>query len=321
MFIHNANHYFVNLPVYADGLIDAWELLDVPLFTQKVRSGWVTPRVPDTETISVHGLGTWRIADGRWDLTPDALLDLVNATIGRLNPDRRNLHDCAGQTTKKVGKMNVSILGTSRPVAVRADGDSPLSSLLPGKSLSLWCRQDDRVWLSDMRVFKDGSVELGRLPRPLTLNRGELQAMAAAGEVLTDPPVGQRVCIHGLGSFVIDEAQFTTDLDQLLLEISDVVDTLNDRPDAIARCRQRFSDFQRSPTPENKEELRRAYEAIPEHNRMYVGDMDTKDIPIRMVLYGEEEIESWSHRAVARAQGVEPLPTIEVPTVDPEPDS
>ena len=42
-------------------------------------------------------------------------------------------------------------------------------------------------------------------------------------------------------------------------------------------------------------------------------DMDTKDIPVRMIIYGDEEIEHWSHRAVARSLGDEELPTIEVP--------
>jgi len=40
--------------------------------------------------------------------------------------------------------------------------------------------------------------------------------------------------------------------------------------------------------------------------------MDSKDIPVPMILYGDDELEGWSHRAVARARG-EPLPTISVP--------
>jgi hypothetical protein len=60
-------------------------------------------------------------------------------------------------------------------------------------------------------------------------------------------------------------------------------------------------------------QLRTAYEAVPEQQRRYVGDMDTKDIPVRMVIYGDDEIEGWSHRIVARAQGVTPLPSVNVP--------
>lgn len=59
--------------------------------------------------------------------------------------------------------------------------------------------------------------------------------------------------------------------------------------------------------------MRAAYEAVPEHHRMYVGDMDTQDIPVRMILYGEDEIEGWSHRAAARSLGNVELPTIHVP--------
>jgi hypothetical protein len=36
-----------------------------------------------------------------------------------------------------------------------------------------------------------------------------------------------------------------------------------------------------------------------------------------MVLFGEQEIESWSHRAVARARGDRVLPTIHIPTPAP----
>lgn len=46
---------------------------------------------------------------------------------------------------------------------------------------------------------------------------------------------------------------------------------------------------------------------------MYVGDMDTKDVAVRMVIYGEQQIEGWSHRLVARSRGDEELPSIEVP--------
>lgn len=45
---------------------------------------------------------------------------------------------------------------------------------------------------------------------------------------------------------------------------------------------------------------------------MYVGDMDTKDIEVRMIIYGDQEIENWSHYKLAKERG-EALPTIIVP--------
>jgi len=35
-FIRNGGYFFINLPVYADGLVDAWDLLDRQLFEEKL---------------------------------------------------------------------------------------------------------------------------------------------------------------------------------------------------------------------------------------------------------------------------------------------
>ena len=53
-FIHNGKFFFINLEVYADGLVDCWELLDLALFHDKLRDGWVETAIPDGEEISVH---------------------------------------------------------------------------------------------------------------------------------------------------------------------------------------------------------------------------------------------------------------------------
>jgi hypothetical protein len=42
--------------------------------------------------------------------------------------------------------------------------------------------------------------------------------------------------------------------------------------------------------------------------------MDVKDIPIRVAIYGDGEIEGWSHYQLAKHLGTE-LPTIDVPRV------
>jgi len=35
-FIRNGGYFFINLPVYSDGLVDAWDLLDRQLFEGKL---------------------------------------------------------------------------------------------------------------------------------------------------------------------------------------------------------------------------------------------------------------------------------------------
>jgi len=61
-----------------------------------------------------------------------------------------------------------------------------------------------------------------------------------------------------------------------------------------------YRKYKESPTEENKEELRIAYEKIPEDEKKFcLGDQDNKDISIRIILYGEEEIKNSIQYVVA----------------------
>ena len=76
-----------------------------------------------------------------------------------------------------------------------------------------------------------------------------------------------------------------------------------------------FFTFVLEQIDKNHSKLKNAYEEVPDQLKMYCGDMDTKDIPIRMVLYGKGEIENWSHYQIAKEEGVE-LQTINVPDAE-----
>jgi hypothetical protein len=319
-FIHNGGYFFINLPIYADGLVDAWDLLDRPLFEEKLAQGWVTTSVPDGESLHAHGLGSWVVRDGKWKLSPHELGKLVQKRIRELNPEMTNLYNCQGRTTRKVGKVNVSILGMPRPVPVRPKDESPLSRLSRGKSLSVFSREDDASYLADLRVFEDGFVEIGRLPTPRTLTRDALAAEISAGRLFTRPGEGQRVHIDQLGSFIVDSEDWAITSDGLLLKIADLFANLSGQPTSIQKCLACYDAFLAAPTGANRDALRESYEAVPEQNRTYLGDMDTKDIPIRMIIYGKQELENWSHRVVARELGESELPTISVPDVIPDGD-
>ena len=120
-----------------------------------------------------------------------------------------------------------------------------------------------------------------------------------------------------MGSFIVDSEKWAITSDDLLLEAADLFARLNGQLTSSDKCLACYDAFLAAPTVANREALREAYEAVPQHNRMYLGDMDTKDVPIRMIIYGKQELETWSHRIVAREHGVSPLPTISVPNVLP----
>ena len=70
-------------------------------------------------------------------------------------------------------------------------------------------------------------------------------------------------------------------------------------------CREAYKQYLGNPTESLKAKLKETYEKVPKHERRYVGNMDVKDIEIRMILYGEREIDSWSHYQVSKEIGLE----------------
>ena len=55
-FIHNGDYHQEIIEVYADGLINCWQLVDLDGFKQKVREGWVVTQVPAGKQITCHHL-------------------------------------------------------------------------------------------------------------------------------------------------------------------------------------------------------------------------------------------------------------------------
>ncbi|MFG2340617.1 NADAR family protein [Streptomyces yangpuensis] len=85
-FICNGGTYFLtDLFIYADGLIDCWELVTLEEFEQKLRRGWVATSLPEGGKASAHDLASWTFGDPYTWLTPDLLLAEVRDTVDELN--------------------------------------------------------------------------------------------------------------------------------------------------------------------------------------------------------------------------------------------
>ncbi|MFF5705591.1 NADAR family protein [Streptomyces sp. NPDC012794] len=85
-FICNGGSYFLtDLFIYADGLVDCWELVTLDEFERKLRRGWVATSLPDGGRASAHHLASWTFGEPRTWLTPELLLAEVRDTIDALN--------------------------------------------------------------------------------------------------------------------------------------------------------------------------------------------------------------------------------------------
>ena len=314
-FIHNGTYYFVNLEVYEDGRVECWNFEDFVSFQRDVHRGWVVVDIPDGEAISIHGLGTWQITQGQWDFTKQTFITYVEGLIQALNPGWQNIHRYSERRVEGV------VVGENGGGTIykKQEPASFFSPKVDGASLNLFYRQGALYWLVQVNVFADASMQLARLAHPLALTLAELEQLVTQQVVLTQVPKGATVCVYGLGSFVVQETSYVEPVQNKLAELRDMQRRLAGEPTTLDRCLEAYAAYVAKPTASQKEALREAYERVPDHLRSYVGDMDTGDTEVRMILYGEQEIEGWSHYQVAQARGEE-LPTIILPRPEQEED-
>lgn len=185
----------------------------------------------------------------------------------------------------------------------RRDGDTEIV----GTYLTAFIHNGE-YFLSEIKIYADAKVDCWGL-----VDLETFKQKVRSGWVVTQLPEGAHVNISSVASFVAREVHSFIDPEEFIKEVADEIEQLNGRPNSADICREAYKNFQQQQTEEAREELKVAYEAIPEHLRRYVlGDMDVKDFPIRMIIYGEDEIEKWSHRIASRQLGIKPLPTIQV---------
>jgi hypothetical protein len=132
-FIHNRMYFLSPVDVYADGAIDCWGFVDLPLFRDKLARGWVEPRAEVGETISIHNLGVARVSAAEWGLTSadierqvlSALRDLNPAMEGLLDMQGTNIEVRDGRRYAKMGR------GDGKPYRVSLAGEEVAGTELP----------------------------------------------------------------------------------------------------------------------------------------------------------------------------------------------
>lgn len=309
-FIHNMDYFYVDLDIYEDGIVSCWETTDLNLFKQKLKKGWVKTFIPDGKSISIHGLGSWEISNGNWIFDKDSFYEYVREIIKEMNPQMQNLYKVI---EKKIN--GVTIMENSQGNIYRENKrfeHDIFPEKINGDSFHLFYKENDEYFVVRLAVFADEKLEINNLQQKLELDLKGVKKLVEDGLLITEIPQKSQVNILGLGDFIAMETNFVVSIENKLFEIQDMIETLNSRPTSIEVCRNLYEEYLQTPTLELKEKLKTAYENVPKHQRMYVGDMDTKDIAVRMIIYGEEELENWSHRIASKALGIE-LPTINVP--------
>jgi hypothetical protein len=282
-FINNWQYHLVTVDVYSDGAIDAWGVIDRNLFEQKLRQGWIWPQPPDGGRISVHNLGACDCTNSKWLLSREVFRELIHDRIRTLNPNMANLIDMKGSDTEIRGKVKYAKLSLPNKRPYRR---APNGSDIEGKCIPAFLKLDGTSYrLTNLFIYSDGQTTIGSDGQPAAAD--SLLGAIESGQLTTSVSDDSEVVVDGLGSFSPANGRWRIKPSERIREIQGLFAEFRGEPHPVQGCRRAFDEHVKAPSAESIAKLRTSYEAVPEHLRMYCGDMDSKDYPIRRIIYGD----------------------------------
>ena len=285
--IHNGNYFLDNMAVYEDGVINCWHRSDLWQFREDLSRGWVVPGVPKGAVLSVFQLGSFPVLETRWLYGPEEYYRYIQSLVRKLNPEMTNLY----RTTRRETDLWESrrVCRVAKPTAFHLTRELGYSTA-DGRDKFLFRRTEAGVELTTLFLYEDQTLRLGE--EELLRTPAEIDDMLVSGELATAPRPEEWVAIPGLGQVQLGASEYTVEREEKRKEIAEALRELSGEPTARDRCVAAYHAYLEEPTDWARERLRKAYEAVPAHERIYLGDMDTRDSDyIRLLHFPDEKRE------------------------------
>lgn len=284
--IHNVNYFWLNMGVYEDGTISCWNKTDLSDVPYQLNRGWLTPRVPEGKGLSVYGLCWLEIIKADWKFNSDSYYKFIRETVRSLNPEMANIYKTTEREKAKWKDYHVGF--TAEPTPCKIIGRYGYQ-LIDGDKSNILLLNDGKITLTQMNIYSDGTFSVDGLGEQFfTLE--EIEKMFKEKTLQTSVKDGDTVSFGALG-----EAECKTissvKPSEKLKEIREKSFRVQNKPDAHERCQRAYHAYLVEPSDINREQLRKAYEAVPEHERIYLGDMDTRNTDFERILYTDEKRE------------------------------
>lgn len=278
--IHNLNYYLIQMAVYENGTVSCWKRSDLNQFHEDLIKGWVVPRIPTYDKISVHGLGFFQIRAASWKYSKNEYYRHVTDIVHSLNPEMTNLYQASEREIAKWKKARVSWMDSPIPCKIK----SPYGyTLIDGKSFYIFYRKENSIYLTPLTVYADKTIKIEAAGKQ-TFSQNDLEELFASNILCTSPENEETVIIEGLGEIVLAKPRDILSVKDKLAEFADAISMVSGEKDSLDRCQEAHYQYLINPNDITREQLRKAYETVPEHMRMYLGDMDTRDSDIIRIL-------------------------------------
>lgn len=283
--IHNRQYFWLNMAVYEDGAVSCWEKTDFCDVIRQLERGWLTFSAPEGCALSVHGLCTLEIVSANWDFDKESYRQFIEDTVRTINPEMANIYETTPREKQMWKERHVGF--SAYPTPFKVSGNFGYETL-DGKQMNVFLRKDGEILLTSVMAYADGTFSVDGLDGYLSLER--IRELFDEDTLCTSPKEGESVSFGALGNAVC-KTIYEVPKAEKLKELENESLRLQNIPDAFQNARQAYFNYLAEPSEFNKNKLRKAYEAVPEHQRMFLGDMDTRDRDYIRILYTDDKRE------------------------------
>ncbi|MFL1673594.1 DUF7638 domain-containing protein [Paenibacillus dendritiformis] len=285
--INNGGHYFyIDVDVYEDGMVNCWELVDLRGLRDKINSNWLSPCIPSGEHLSVHGLGSYTVESANWFFNKDSYFQHIESKLKALNPEWENIYTITPRQKKLCEERRIahSPKATNFYVAQELFYDT-----IEGNGFSIFMKEENKNYLVNLVIYKNGVVVRYDSSHERTYQAEEVKALFEDGTFFTSFEAPTAVMIPDLGEVGFSRSVYSTKIEDKYTELLDMQKKLRGEKSSLEACREAYFMYLEYPSEFTRANLKEKYELVPEHERMFLGDMDTKDWDYRRIIYRPNE--------------------------------
>lgn len=284
-FIRNGQYFYINVDVYEDGMINCWELVDIAGLEEKLDTNWLNAQVPDGEHISIFGLGYYKAESAVWKYDKMSYLQYIKEKIKQMNPQLSNLYVVTDTEKELLEKRRLAYSPRVKEFYVTNEIGY---QTIEGGSFTVFLRHQDHNYLVNLVVYEDGRVMIYHTDFTLQYRIEDINALFANGTLFTSCAAPTRIILDNFGEVTLTDAGYAVEGKEKLKELMDLYTRLKGEKTTLEVCRSLYLQYLQYPDEDTKAALKEAYEAIPEHERVYLGDMDSRDTDYIRILYTDE---------------------------------
>ena len=283
--IRNGSYFWHDMAVYEDGTVSIWEKVDLEAVPQKIAAKKLMFGVPEGKELSIFELCSLEIVSAEWNYDEQSFYEHIVETVRSINPEMRNIYKTTPREHAKWKEYHVGFSATPTPCKL---GASFGYELLKGDNAHIFLRNDGKLLLTEMYCYADETFSIDGLDGFFTIE--DIEKMFRDKTLVTKPNKGEKIILGDLG-MVEAEADLAVSAKDKLAELKNKSLRVQGKPDAHEAAINAYHAYLVEPTEFYKNKLREAYEAVPEHERCYLGDMDTRDGDFRRILYTDDKRE------------------------------